>query len=74
MALDLTQARRMLQRYMEAEEAVLDGQTINFGGRSMTMADLAKIRSGRQEWERKVKALEGAAVGGGSSYKLATFD
>lgn len=74
MALDLTQARRMLQRYIEAEDAVLDGQSITFNGRSMTSVDLTKIRAGRQEWERKVKALERSASGCGAPYSLASFD
>lgn len=74
MALDLTQARRMLQRYLEAEDAVLDGRTITFGGRSHTMVDLPQLREGRKEWERKVKALERSSTGGAAPYSLASFD
>lgn len=74
MALDLTQAKRMLDRYMEAEDAVLDGRTITFEGRSLTLVDLPQLRAGRQEWERKVNSLERAAAGRSVGYSLASFD
>ncbi|MDG9928265.1 MULTISPECIES: primosomal replication protein PriB/PriC domain protein [unclassified Pseudomonas] len=70
----LEKARQMLKAYLDAEFAVSEGRTVSFGGRSLTSFDLAEIRAGRQEWERKVKGLERAAAGGSASYKLATFD
>ncbi|WJN60927.1 primosomal replication protein PriB/PriC domain protein [Pseudomonas sp. SO81] len=71
MAVTLTQAQNMLQRYLTAEQEVLEGRTVSFGGRTLGMADLDEIRVGRQEWERKVNRLSG---GGSAGYKLATFE
>ncbi|WP_313462481.1 DUF6148 family protein [Pseudomonas nitroreducens] len=74
MAIELTRARTMLERYLEAEDAVLDGRSVTFGPRTLTMLDMDEIRAGRQEWERKVAKLEQAARGGRRPYKLAVFE
>lgn len=74
MAIELTQAKKMLARYLEAEDAVLDGRSVTFGSRTLTMLDLDEIRAGRQEWERKVAKLEQAARGGRRPYKVAVFE
>lgn len=72
MALNLVQAQQMLERYLEAELEILDGKTVTFAGRSLTMVDLADIQKGRLAWERKVNQL--TRVGrGGMPYKLASF-
>lgn len=55
--MNLQTAREMLAFYIEAEKAVLQGQSMTKGGRTWTRADLADIRRGRQEWESKVTAL-----------------
>ncbi|HCS5399542.1 TPA: hypothetical protein ORS32_004336 [Escherichia coli] len=47
----------MIQCYMEAEMAVLDGKSVTFNGQQMTMENLSEIRQGRQEWERRLAAL-----------------
>ena len=47
----------MIQRYTEAEMAVLDGKTIRFNGQEMTMENLSEIRKGPQEWERRLSSL-----------------
>lgn len=73
MALTLQQAQDILDRYLTAEQEVLEGKTIMFGGRMMSMAELGEIRKGRQEWERKVKALTAAAAGRGG-FKVACFE
>lgn len=73
MALTLVQASSMLQRYLDAELEILDGKTVTFGGRSLTMVDLADIQKGRQEWERKVANLQRSA-NGRAPYKLASFN
>ena len=73
MAIELSQAKTILERYVEAELAVLDGRSVTFGSRTLTMADLDEIRAGRQEWERKVVNLESAARGRSRPYKLAVF-
>lgn len=72
MALNITQAREILQRYINAEQEVLEGRSVTFGGRTLSMESLGEIRKGRQEWERKVAALEGARPGR-RPYKLAEF-
>jgi hypothetical protein len=69
----MTQSQQMLQKYLDAESAVLEGRSVTFGGRTLTMADLNQIREGRLEWERRVQS-ERASVGGRSSlFKLASF-
>jgi hypothetical protein len=73
MALNLQQAQDMLSRYFTAEQEVLEGKTIMFGGRMMSMAELGEIRKGRQEWERKVKSLTAAGTGRGG-FKVASFE
>ncbi len=47
----------MIQRYIDAEMAVLDGKSVTFNGQQMTMENLSEIRQGRQEWERRLVAL-----------------
>lgn len=44
----------MLEMYLAAEAAVLQGQSFRMGERQLNRADLAEIRAGRREWEAKV--------------------
>lgn len=53
-------AQEMLDFYIDAEVAVLGGQTVRLGDRQLTRADLAEIRSGRKEWQAAV--LRGCAA------------
>lgn len=69
----MTTSQQMLEKYIDAELAVLDGRSITFGGRTLTMVDLAQIRTGRQEWERRVNAETQAAQGVRPGHSLATF-
>jgi hypothetical protein len=69
----MTTAQQMLEKYIEAELAVLDGRSVTFGGRNLTMVDLSQIRDGRKEWERRVNAEAQAANGGRSGHSLAVF-
>ncbi|MGA6468757.1 hypothetical protein ACPEGW_02220 [Escherichia coli] len=62
----------MIQRYIDAEIAVLDGKSVTFNGQQMTMENLSEIRQGRQEWERRLVALT-ARRRGDPGYKLARF-
>ena len=62
----------IIQRYNEAEMAVLQGKSITFNGQQMTMENLSEIRKGRQEWERKLSSLM-SAVTGRPAYRLARF-
>lgn len=65
-------ARQMVDRYIEAEQAVLEGKSVQFGNRTLTMENLGQIRDGRKEWERRVAAEEAQSKrGGGRGYSLA---
>lgn len=59
----------MIAAYNAAEVAVLKKQSYTINGRSMSHADLEKIRAGRREWETKLKALDNRSRG----YSLASF-
>lgn len=65
-------AQEMLDKYLEAEQAILLGKTTIFMGRTHSMAELPQIQAGRREWERKVIAQRNAAQGS-PGYALATF-
>lgn len=54
-------AQEMLDFYIDAEVAVLSGQTVRFGDRQLSRADLAEIRSGRKEWQSVVLRAEAGA-------------
>ena len=62
----------MIQRYFDAEMAVLDGKSITFNGQQMTLENLSEIRKGRQEWERRLTSLDSQSRGR-PGYKLARF-
>lgn len=47
--------QKMVAAYMEAELKVLQGKTVTLNGRSVGRENLADIRRGRQEWERKLR-------------------
>lgn len=70
----MTTAQQMVERYIEAELAVLDGRSITFGGRTLTMANLAEIRQGRLEWELRAQQQSAALAGRPSGYSLASFE
>lgn len=66
-------AQDMIDKYIEAEQAVLFGQETMFNGRKAVMSDLPDIRAGRQEWEQKLRA-QNAALTGRRGYSLAEFE
>ncbi len=68
-----TTAQTMLQSYLDAETAILAGQSVRMGERMLTMADLNMVQAGRREWEGKVAAENAAASGQSSLYALADF-
>ena len=72
----MTIAKDMLAAYLAAEAAVLSGKTVQFNGRTHAYEDLAEIRKGRLEWERRVanESGGGQATFGGLSYSVARFD
>ena len=51
-----TDIESIIQRYTDAEIAVLDGKSITFNGQQMTLENLSEIRKGRQEWEHRPDA------------------
>lgn len=69
----MTTSQQMLERYIDAELAVLDGRSVTMGGRNLTMENLQQIREGRMEWERRVAAESNAAAGRRGGASLATF-
>ncbi|MFA1237325.1 hypothetical protein ACLPHD_03330 [Serratia odorifera] len=62
----------MIQSYVAAEKAVLEGKSITFNGQSMTMESLSEIRKGRASWERRLSDMI-AARRGRPMYKVARF-
>lgn len=52
----MTTATDMLQRYIDAEQRVLSGQSVQWGDRQLTLSDIDEIRAGRREWEHRVAA------------------
>jgi hypothetical protein len=59
----MTVAQTMLQKYLDAEAAVLDGQEVRFQDRILTMANLGEIQRGREQWQRTVNAELAQAQG-----------
>lgn len=70
----MSTATDMLALYIEAEEAVLKGQSYTINGRTLSRANLREIRNGRQEWERKVAAEKARRSCGSSLYSVADFN
>lgn len=64
-------AADMVHRYLEAEMAILEGKSVQFGGRTLTMENLGQIREGRKEWERRAAADTAGRAGGSRGYSLA---
>ena len=69
----MTQAESMVQKYIEAEVAVLEGRSISFSGRTLTMENLSEIRAGRLLWERRVAAEQARTRGQSGGHSLAEF-
>jgi len=65
----------MLAAYLAAESAILLGKTVAFQGRTVGYENLAEIRKGRAEWERRVAAeRNGGAAFGGMAFSVARYD
>jgi len=65
----MSEASEMYTFYLNAEKKILGGQSVRFGDRLLTRADLAEVRKGRAEWERKMITKKS----GGASHSLAAF-
>ncbi|QXC99326.1 hypothetical protein [Klebsiella sp. PL-2018] len=64
--------REIIDEYVKAERAVLQGKMIKFNGQEMTTENLDEIRQGRQEWELRL-AREQRRLRGGGIFKHARF-
>jgi len=62
----MTTASEMLDKYIAAEVAILEGQSVRFGERILTRANLIEVQQGRRDWERRVNAEARIATGGTS--------
>ena len=62
----------IVQRYVEAEMAVIAGKSITFNGQQMSYENLSEIRKARQEWERRLAVSDRQSLGR-PGYKLARF-
>ncbi len=59
----MSTASDMVALYLNAESRVLAGKAVTLAGRSVSMEDLAEIRAGRKEWERKLAEEQASAAG-----------
>ena len=71
-------ATEMRDKYLTAEQALLDGKEVSFGDRRLRMEDLPNIIAGRKEWEQRVAAESAkttkAPTIGGLEMKVANFN
>lgn len=68
----MSTATDMLQKYIDAEAAVLLGHSVTIGGRTLTRANLVEIQAGRREWQIKVDA-EARKSANQQGYAVADF-
>jgi hypothetical protein len=61
----LARAQAQLENYLNAETAVLAGQSYEIAGRKLTRADLQSIQVGIDAWDKRVKELTISAGGRG---------
>lgn len=68
-------AIEMRDKYLAAEQSLLEGKETSMGDRKLRLEDLGEIRKGRQEWEARVLAETAGAAGkpriGGLAFKVA---
>jgi hypothetical protein len=57
----MTTAVEMLQKYLDAEAAILEGKTVRFGERLLSHEDLQWVQAGRREWKTKAAAETAAS-------------
>jgi len=68
--LSLATAEAKLQEYLDAETAVLSGQSYTIKDRSLTRADLKDIREGIVYWNDIVRSLNASTSGRGRSISV----
>ena len=69
----MSTATDMLQKYLDAEASILSGQSVRFGERMLTRANLIEVQNGRKEWQLRVNS-ETRIAAGGSSVRYQTPD
>lgn len=67
----LAQAEAQLAAYLAAETKVLTGQRVEIDGQSLSRADLEKIQTGIDVWDKRVKTLSASGSGRGRSVTVA---
>ncbi len=50
---------KKLQKYLDAEDALLSGKSYKIGTRELTRLDLKEIQMGRAYWENELNKLDG---------------
>ena len=70
MATPLEVASQMYTMYIEAEKAVLSGQSYSIGDRSVTRANLVEIQKGRNYWRSELLKETNAATSGTTAGKI----
>ena len=71
--MNTAQIQEMIDLYVEAEKAILTGQSYSIGNRSLTRANLTEIRNARSEWEQRLVNLTIKTRGGNPNYSVSTF-
>jgi hypothetical protein len=69
----MSTASDRLQLYLDAEAAVLKGQSVQLGERRVQLADLAEIRKAITLLRREVAAENAAAAGKTGRFAVADF-
>lgn len=59
----MSTASDLLAKYLEAEEAILSGQSYTIGDRVVTRADLEKVKTEREKLERRVASEDRVSSG-----------
>lgn len=72
----MSTATDMLTKYLDAEEAILQGKEVRIGDRTFRYEDLAVVQQGRREWEARARAeaRSGANTIGGLGFCVARMD
>ncbi len=69
-AISLETAKKHLEMWLEAEEAVATGQSYTIGTRSLTRANLAEVRQQIEYWNSKVTQLQAIAQESGRRNRM----
>ena len=65
-----TLCRERLNKYLDAEEKVLNGQSYSIGGRTLTRANLKEISEGITLWAARLKLAEQDEATGKSGLRM----